>query len=612
MKMKKEKFLSLLLALSLMVSGMSFVSCSDDDDDLGGSGNSSVVDVPNPAGDDFYMYVNGEWHNSLTETEESQGYSVDVANMLAEMTDAACENMDEYQMVMKSLLNLENGGQQANLDRVEEIIAEIVSGIETEYDAYVAIGKCISMGLLDTELKLYMVYEGEKLRYTFGPLYIEEGEETSASFHKRFRYRKYTRPALATRGGSDVVLSGILEGFGMAPEYFVYDEEFSAGIFEKLGAMSLDELIEYINSCIIGSLYPYCGDDLASQLTAGAIETTEDFLNLMRDQLFVYSIAYQFNQMYITEELKEQFKVYGEELRAAFARRIENNTWLSAETKQGAQEKLSKMNFFFGGPDEWIEEGFPAPEGELLVDDILELKAARTRLIEAMLDKSIYEESMVYIMFRPDGMGLNQYNAGYMSENNSVNVFPAFMIEPEWTEDMDPSEMYAAFYVIGHEITHGFDKEGSCVDAYGNDVDWWTAEDKGQFLALADMLSQQISSLEAAPGIMANGEQTIDEDIADLGGLNIAFDALTEYLKKNGVTGDELKEAQKRFFEKHAIRLCINYSEEELQEQLVDEHSVNKIRVNGMLQHMDAWYELYDVTESDSLYLPAEKRVVIW
>ena len=139
-----------------------------------------------------------------------------------------------------------------------------------------------------------------------------------------------------------------------------------------------------------------------------------------------------------------------------------------------------------------------------------------------------------------------------------------------------------------------------------------TAEDKEQFLALADMLSQQISTLEAAPGIMADGELTVDEDMADLGGMNIAFDALTEYLKRNGVTGDELKEAQKRFFEKHAIRQCKHYSEEDLQEQLADEHSVNKIRVNGILQHMDAWYELYDVTESDSLYLPAEERLVIW
>ena len=609
--MKKEKFLSLLLILSLMVSGMSFVSCSDDDD-LGGNGNSSVVDVPNPARDDFYMYVNGEWHNSLTDTEESQGYSVDVANMLAAMTEEACESMNEYQMVMKSLLNLENGGQQANLDRVEEIIAEIVSGIETEYDAYVAIGKCISMGLLETDLRLYMVYEDGNIRYTFGPFDVEGSEGENALLHKRKSHRKYTRPAFATRGGSDVVYSGIMEGFGMDPEFFVYDEEFSAGIFEKLGAMSLEELVIYITNNIKAALWPYCGDEYTSQLTGGMVKTTGDFLQMMRDNLFVYSISYQFTQLYITEELKEQFKVYGEELRAAFAKRIENSLWLSEETKQAAQEKLSAMSFFFGGPDEWLEEGFPAPEGELLVDDILEVKAVRARLIEAMLDKSIFDESMVYVMFRPDGMGLNQYNAAYMSENNSVNVFPAFMIEPEWTEDMDPAEMYAAFYVIGHEITHGFDKEGSCVDAYGNDVDWWTAEDKEQFLALADMLSQQISTLEAAPGIMADGELTVDEDMADLGGMNIAFDALTEYLKRNGVTGDELKEAQKRFFEKHAIRQCKHYSEEDLQEQLADEHSVNKIRVNGILQHMDAWYELYDVTEGDSLYLPAEERLVIW
>jgi 2-keto-3-deoxy-6-phosphogluconate aldolase len=270
----------------------------------------------------------------------------------------------------------------------------------------------------------------------------------------------------------------------------------------------------------------------------------------MRDDLFNYSISYMFNQLYISEEVKAQFEVYGEELRSVFAKRIENNSWLSVETKAAAQDKLSKMNFFYGGPDEWLAEGFPAPEGELLVDDILELKASRTRMIAAIMDQSLFTESMNYMMFAPGGLSLNSYNAIYIIENNSVNIFPALMMEPEWSEEMDPAEMYATFQVIGHEITHGFDKDGSAVDAYGEENNWWTAEDKEKFLALNDKLSAQISTFEVAPGILTDGERTIAEDVADLGGLNIAFDAMNEFMKE--------------YLECKVIVVCRGIAEEEI------------------------------------------------
>ena len=127
--MKKEKFLNWLFILSVLVSGLNFASCSDDNDDFTGNDTPPVVDVPNPAGDDFYMFVNGEWHESLTNTEETQGYMDDVVSMLEEMTDEACEDMEEYQMVMQSLQKLEEGDQKANIKRVEEIVAFILSEI---------------------------------------------------------------------------------------------------------------------------------------------------------------------------------------------------------------------------------------------------------------------------------------------------------------------------------------------------------------------------------------------------------------------------------------------------------------------------------------------------
>ena len=609
--MKKEKFLNWLFILSVLVSGLSFASCSDDDNDSNDDITPPVVDVPNPAGDDFYMFVNGDWHESLTDLKESQGYDVDMNNVLEEYTDDACEQLEEYQMVMQSLENLEADTSDLNLIRMVLFTNSIISEIETVEDAYIAIGKCIGMGLMQNDLKLYMAHDEGKIRYTFGPLLFEMGEGENANIHKRIRTRKYTKYVPKTRGGEDIV-GAILEGLDMDPEYFGYEEELMGETLEKISEMSLEELKEYIKENIYNELAPYCGDELVSEITLGTVTSTAEYLMSVRDQLFTYSIAYAFKQLYITEDIKEQFEDYVAELKGVFANRITNNTWLSEQTKQEALFKLEKMKFFYGGPDEWLEAGFPEPKGELLVDDILEVKASRTRLIKALLDTDLDDASMTYIMYSPDGEPLNQHNAVYMPDNNSVNIFPSYMMAPEWTVDMDPAEMYATFYVIGHEMTHGFDKDGSTFDAYGQENDWWTAEDREKFLALNDQLSAQISTFDAAPGIKANGENTVAEDVADLGGVNIALDALTEYMKKNGVTGEELKEAQKKLFERYAFRYRKHYSEEEIPEYLADVHSMNTIRVNGIFQHIDAWYELYDVVEGDSLYLPEEERVVIW
>ena len=592
--MKKEKIYNLLLALLVLVAGLSFASCSDDDNN-GGNGGGEGGDTSVHAGDDFYMYVNGEWHESLTSTEETQGYIVDISQLLDEKTDEAYEYLEEYQMVLKSLQQMEDGDHKANEDRVEEIVSDILDDIETEEDAFIAIGECIRMGLFDNTLRLYMAYKNDKIHYTLGPIDAdtpdsfedEEDEEdyddeesmfeyyTSTS-HKigNFKYR-----TLSPQNLSDIEpLSGILEGLNIDPNYFAYSDVLLDETIAFLDELTLDELKNIIQNSIRAELMPYCRDEYASQVTNGNITTTSDYLLVMRDNLFTYSISYMFNQLYITKERKEQFKTYGEELKEVFANRIENSTWLSAQTQLAALDKLEKMRFFFGGPDKWYEAGFPETKGELLVDDILEVKASRTRMVEFMLGKDIHEEPMVLIMFTPGGACLNEYNAMYFPDGNSANILPAFMIGPEYSPEMDAADMYASFWTIAHEMTHAFDKDGAKFDAYGHKNNWWTAEDLERFTELNTLLSQQISTFEAAPGIMTDGERTVAEDVADLGGLNIAFDALNEYLKNTGVTGDALKAAQKRFFISAASRQCINYSPEELQEQLEDEHSVQHIR----------------------------------
>ena len=607
MTLKKYFYFALLLLVSVWV----MPSCSDDNEP-NGEDNPSTEHVPNPAGDDFYMFVNGEWHESLTDLSTPQGYDYEIAHLLAVKTGECYKTFEAAQMIQKSSANLQAGGQDANLQRVDEIINELLAGVETKTDAYQAIGKTIGMGLLEEQVKLYMYpAEGIMCYAVVPPQQAEEDEEQAAIRSMKHKKVKKLKKYSSRSRSTDNTMNAILKGLGLDPEYFVFDESI-VPFLTQLEKSSLDELKELINNAVASELLPFCGDEFAVQFTEGAITSTTDLVNLVFQDLFKYSLSHHFSRTYLTEELKEQYAEYGEEMRSVFAKRIENNAWLSAPTKQAALAKLDAMKFFFGEPDVWHEEGFPVLKGELLVDDILEAKASYKRLIEAVLGKDAREDSFTFGISGPGGSGLFEHQAYYTDFTNSMHINPSFMIAPEYAEDMDPGKVYAAFYVMGHEMTHGFDIDGANYDGEGQENNWWTAEDKAKFEALNNQVIEQIGTFEVAEGIFANSGKTVTEDVADMGGLNIAFDALTAYLTKMGVSGDELKEAQKNFFEHHAYRYRTHYTSEALQEQLQDVHSADMVRVNGIVQHMDSWYELYNVVEGDALYLPKEERIVIW
>lgn len=613
---KKYFYFALWVLASLWV----MPSCSEDNDIPSqeipeNPENNGGEHVPNPAGDDFYMFVNGEWHESLTDLSTPQGYSYDIARLLNVKIAESYKTFEAAQLIQESSANLQAGGQDANLQRVDEVINELLADVETKTDAYQTIGKMIGMSLIEEQVKLYLYPAEGMMCYAIVPPQQaeedEEGEEQASirsMKHKKIKkLKKYSSRSRST----DDTMNSILEGLGLDPEYFAYDESI-VPFLTNLEKSSLDELKELINDAVASELLPFCGDEFAVQFTEGAITSTTDLVNLVFQDLFKYSLSHHFSRTYLTEELKEQYAEYGEEMRSVFAKRIENNAWLSAPTKQAALAKLDAMKFFFGEPDVWHEEGFPVLKGELLVDDILEAKASYKRLIEAVLGKDAREESFTFGISGPGGSGLFEHQAYYTDFTNSMHINPSFMMAPEYAEDMDPGKVYAAFYVMGHEMTHGFDIDGANYDGEGQENNWWTAEDRAKFEALNNQVIEQIGTFEVAEGIFANSSETVTEDVADMGGLNIAFDALTAYLTKLGVSGDEMKEVQKNFFEHHAYRYRTHYTSETLQEQLQDVHSADMVRVNGIVQHMDSWYELYNVVEGDALYLPKEERIVIW
>ena len=610
--MKKIKFFNWLLVLFVVFTSLNLASCSDDDN-LGG-GNSSELPgdpTPNLAGDDFYAYVNGAWHAGLEASEETQGYLTDVDYSLARKTEECAKNVPELQTVLQSFYN---STLERNSQRLEEIIGEVVEEIETKEDAYLAIGACVRKGLMDECIKLFMEYYEGNIGYTLAPKFFaqqqqeatdeedEEDMEEDGEVEDEEEEGEEDEEADAEEEFSaEEVKEKIIAGLGLPDNQF-YDIGAIDKLAEELAQSSVDELKDFIGTAVTKEFELYCFSQEAATAT----------LNLELGNLFTYSLSRAFCEMYVSEETKAKFLECGEVLRETFEKRIKNNTWLSEATKQQALHKLEHMRFYVGGPDEWIDEYEADVKGEEFLDDLVEVKINRSRIIEATIGKDVYDNFMLECMYDVEGDALNSNFAGYTPEANALVIYPSYLIEPEYSPDMEVGKMYALFYVFAHEITHGFDIDGSTYDAFGNQVNWWTAEDRTQFEALNEAFSAQIGTFELKPGIYAPTTTTIGENVADLGGLNLAFDALTAYLTKQGVTGEALKAQQRAFFEHYAYRYRVEYTEEEFQEQLVDEHSVNMVRVNGMVQHMDAWYDLYNVNEGDALYLPADKRITIW
>lgn len=623
--MRKEKFLKSFYALLLLVAGMSFAACSEEPIDGPGSNGNEDVTASKP-GDDFYMYVNGAWHNSLPgQIKSSEGWLFDASASVEEKASELLEEMVEYTTIIESYKRTKSGEMEANVayaDSIYENLSERIEAAEDKAALGHIVGECIKKGYVDMMLKLYTSYpkNGDKVCFTLCPDMVmtqivngggEEEEEEARKHGKHLsmggeKYFSKTRAA-----GDDDFMSYVVEGLGYDPDQFLMEDSLVT-VYNEMNMAPLEMLKEIVKKALETELYVYCGDDLAQKITENAVASTGQILEKQLPSLLSYPLSYYFCEKYVDDKVKAEYTEYAETMREVFAKRIEANEWLSDPTKQKALEKLNSMKFFIGEPDSWDMEALPKLRGKLLLDDILETKQTRIRAIESLLGKDKRNESMTASILLFEGMPTYVYNAGHLFPANSMLMLPAFMMEPEYTSDMDAAKKYAMFYVIGHEMTHGFDLKGSTRDANGNLNNWWEPADREKFEALNDELIQQISTFEIAPGIKANGNNTITEDVADLGGLNIAFDALNEYLKDNGATEEEIKEAQKTFFEYHAMRYRAEYTPLQFQFMLGDVHSVNMVRVNGMVQHMDSWYELYNVQEGDALYLPADKRIKIW
>ncbi|GAA4901430.1 M13 family metallopeptidase [Ferrimonas pelagia] len=321
------------------------------------------------------------------------------------------------------------------------------------------------------------------------------------------------------------------------------------------------------------------------------------------------SLGFAIGKVYVAqhfpESSKQQMSELVENLRAAMGQRIDTLDWMSEETKENARAKLAAFNPKIGYPDVWQEfEGLALSQEDLIGNVQALRRFFNADSVAKELDKTDRNRW---------GMTPQRVNAYYNSSFNEI-VFPAAILQPPFFDpNADPAVNYGGIgAVIGHEMGHGFDDQGSKSDANGIQRNWWTDADRQAFDAKADELAAQYSKYEPIPNNFVNGRNSLGENIGDVGGLAMAYHAYQLSLNGeeapviDGVTGDQ------RFFLAWAQIWKEKRTEQSMLNQLrAGTHAPGRYRTLAPRNH-DAWYEAFNVQPGDKLYIPAEDRVRIW
>ena len=309
-------------------------------------------------------------------------------------------------------------------------------------------------------------------------------------------------------------------------------------------------------------------------------------------------------EKYFPASAKKRMEKLVSNLQRALENRIKNLTWMGDDTKKQALKKLNTFHAKIGYPDKWRDYS----KLEIKDDSLYENMMRVAEFEDAFWLDKIGKEKDPTIWY----MNAHEVNAYYDPSTNEI-CFPAGILQyPFFDMDADDAFNYGAIgSVIGHEMTHGFDDSGRHFDWQGNMKDWWTDMDAKQFEERANIMKEHFNNILVAPDTHANGEFTLGENLADYGGVTIAFDAYKNFGEKSenamGLTPEQ------RFFVAYAMTEASNITDEALLKQTkTDEHSLSRWRVNGILPHVEAWYDVFNITPNDKLYIAPEKRVKLW
>lgn len=317
-------------------------------------------------------------------------------------------------------------------------------------------------------------------------------------------------------------------------------------------------------------------------------------------------------QLYVEKHFppaaKERMVQLVKNLQIALGERIDAQEWMSDSTKKAAHEKLNAFSVKIGYPDKWKDYS------KLVIDGKESYAENCRRISRFMWDDHIARKLNKPVDKEEWFMTPQTVNAYYNPTTNEI-CFPAGILQyPFFDMNADDAFNYGAIgVVIGHEMTHGFDDKGRLFDKEGNFRDWWTADDAASFNARTKVIIDHFNNIEVLPGLKANGELTVGENIADHGGLMISMQAFRNATKESPLTVIDGFTPEQRFYLAYSNVWAGNIRDEEIRNRTKsDPHSLSRWRVNGTLPHIDDWYTAFGITENDPLYIPADKRLNIW
>jgi putative endopeptidase len=404
-------------------------------------------------------------------------------------------------------------------------------------------------------------------------------------------------------------------GFGAFDTIIVGQPSFFTSLNELIKSEDLEVWKNYMKWNTITGFANYLSSDLVAENFAFYRTKLSGTSTMKPRNERVFStmngvLGEPLGKLFVKEYFDEESKAYMsnmiENLRSAYKDRINQLEWMSAETKEKAMKKLNAFTYKVGYPEEW--------------EDYSELEIVDNSFIQNILNaREFWYNDMLEKLGQPVnktewGMSPQTVNAYYSPTNNEI-VFPAGILQPPFFhKDFDHAINYGGIgAVIGHEFSHGFDDQGSKFDWDGNLNSWWTDEDRSKFDQLAQKLGEQYDSYSPLDSMFVNGQMTMGENIADLGGVTLAYEALQKQYEGNTPEPIDGFTWQQRFFLGWANVWKGNIKEEEMMKRLKsDVHSPAEYRVIGPLVNFEPYYEAFGTCETGAMHKHDSARIVIW
>ena len=591
------------------------------------------------AGDDFFMYCNGNfWKNADLEGGDFKGYlGTEVDNYIKKLVS---QTDIPHEKQLKDLAEAvkENPLTEEEMEGYMAPVMEVINSASTQEECIRLFARLYKMGYNKTIYISCNVEDG-MFKPMMSPVFYyinndEEEDSLALAPPQPTLKQLIDHPELAeayhhlanTRNDGNDVINILASELGLNPQDLLVSDEGVADFATYMNA-SVEEIKADLAYMVLMVDQPYMNPELLAESNEyfGEASPGEKFEAWVND-IFNdcrYTASYAFATKYITQQMIEDVENKCEELRSVFSRRIADLDWMSNTTKNRAIEKLDLMNVNVGYPKNWVMEAMvDFSSCQTLVEAARMARKADLALMLSFLGKDIKTHGFNALLqaFRSQ-IDLRTVNAFYVSVLNAINILPAFMMPPLYATENHDAVNYATFYVIGHEITHGFDSNGANFDGLGNYRNWWTVQDKMDFEERYQLLIDCYDRLEMMPwdrdyaGKYCPGKQTLTENIADLGGFEIAHQAFIEKCQREGYYGVELDKQERKFYQAYAnfwrakyLNTYVNY----WMFTAKDSHAIERERINGVVMNTDRWYELYNVQWGDNLYLRPENRSHIW